>query len=89
MAATVTSLRENDKQSTKMHITDIFATIFPAAHDKNVQLIALIAFKYQNLSHVAALFAFWQLVTRVWLSFLTEMQCNRCFTDYQYKALYV
>lgn len=54
MAATVTSLRENDKQSTIMHITDIFATIFPAAHDQNVQQIALTAFKYQNLSHVAA-----------------------------------
>lgn len=54
MAATVTSLRENDKQSTTMHITDIFAIIFPAAHDQNVQQIALTAVKYQNLSHVAA-----------------------------------
>lgn len=54
MAATVTSLRENDKQSTTIHITDIFATILPAAHDQNVQQIALTAFKYQNLSHVAA-----------------------------------
>lgn len=54
MAATVTSLRENDKQSTTMHITDIFATIFLAAHDQNVQQIALTAVKYQNLSHVAA-----------------------------------
>lgn len=58
MAATVTSLRENVKQSTTMHITDIFATIFPAAHDQNAQQIALTAVKYQNLSHVAALFAF-------------------------------
>ena len=54
MAATVTSLRENDKQSTTMHITDIFATIFPAAHNQNVQQIALTAVKCQNLSHVAA-----------------------------------
>ena len=58
MAATVTSLRENDKQSTTMHITDIFAIIFPATHNQNVQQIALTAFKYRNLSHVAALFAF-------------------------------
>lgn len=58
MAATVTSLRENDKQSTTMHITDIFATIIPATHNQNVQQIALTAVKYQNLSHVAALFAF-------------------------------